>query len=67
MDSNEHKFLKSVYDMKLNEELIAAPIIGNALGFECLPLRVLRVPGGWIYYNIYATSGGVFVPLVEKE
>jgi len=66
MDLNKHKFSKSIYDMELHEELIADPIT-EKLGvegseFECLPLRVLRVPGGWIYYNIYATQGGVFVP-----
>jgi len=65
MDLNKHKFSKSIYGMKLHEELIAEPMV-DKLGeegaeFECLPLRVLRVPGGWIYYNIYATQGGVFV------
>ena len=65
MDSSKHKFSKSVYDMELNEELLADPMtVGK---FECLPLRVLRVPGGWIYYNIYATGGGVFVPFVKEN
>jgi hypothetical protein len=67
MDSSKHKFSKSVYDMELNEELIADPIIDDGFNFECLPLRVLRVPGGWIYYNIYATGGGVFVPFVKEN
>lgn len=64
-DSSKHKFGKSIYDMELNEELIADPIIAKLSSgseFECLPLRILRVPGGWIYYNLYASSAGVFVP-----
>lgn len=67
MDSSKHKFSKSVYDMELNEELIAdsIPLIEGML--DHLPLRVLRVPGGWIYYNIDVTDGGVFVPFVEME
>jgi hypothetical protein len=65
MDNNKHKFSKSVYDMELHEELIADPIIDDE--FECLPLRVLKVPGGWIYYNVYVTSVGVFVPFVNKR
>ena len=63
MDSNKHKFEKSLYDMELHEELIADTMRLDILPeLECLPLRVLRVPGGWIYYNPYTTSGGVFVP-----
>ena len=65
MDVNKHKFLKDIYKMELHEELLADPIEDELPGgskFECLPLRILRVPGGWIYYNIYATNGGVFIP-----
>lgn len=63
-ESSKHKFGKSVYDMELNEELTADPMIikfdsGNV--FECLPLRILRVPGGWIYYNVNIGSNGVFI------
>ena len=70
MDLNEHKFSKSVYGMKLNEELIADPTtytFDSGYEFDCLPLRILRVPGGWVYYNAYATSGGVFVPFVKED
>ena len=66
MKTLKHVFDKSVYDMELNEELIAEPqyaIIGEGHQFECLPLRILRVPGGWIYYNAYISNVGVFVPL----
>ena len=68
MDSSKHKFSKSVYDMELNEELLADPMTDTIGGnvFKCLPLRVLRVPGGWIYYNAYATNVGVFVPFVKE-
>lgn len=63
MHSSQHKFNKNVYDMELHEELIADPIkffiAGDA--FDALPLRVLRVPGGWIYYNSDITNKGVFV------
>jgi hypothetical protein len=58
-DSSKHKFGKSIYDMEFNEELIADPITVGS--FECLPLRILRVPGGWIYYNVNISSDGVFV------
>jgi len=64
-DSSKHKFGKSVYDMELHEELLADPIIAKLSSgseFECLPLRVLRVPGGWLYYNMYVSQVGVFVP-----
>ncbi len=64
MDSSKHKFEKSVYDMKLHEELLADPVTDTLPGgnvFECLPLRVLRVPGGWLYYNMYVSTVGVFV------
>lgn len=59
-DSSKHKFGKSIYDMELNEELLADPITDGS--FECLPLRILRVPGGWLYYNMYVSNTGVFVP-----
>jgi hypothetical protein len=60
----KHKFGKSVYEMELHEELVAEPQFDKLLGgdFECLPVRVFRVPGGWIYYNQYASKNGVFVP-----
>jgi len=64
MKSQQHKFNKNIYDMELNEELIAEPqydIMGDGHQFECLPLRILRVPGGWIYYNAYVSNVGVFV------
>ena len=64
-DSSKHKFGKSIYGMELHEELLADPIIAKlAYGseFECLPLRILRVPGGWIYYNLYVNNTGVFIP-----
>ena len=69
MKEETHRFSKSVYDMELHEELIADPQM-ETLGknsFECLPLRVLRVPGGWIYYNAYVVSNGVFVPFIEDN
>jgi hypothetical protein len=64
-ECNKHEFSKSVYDMELHEELLAEPLKDITVGgseFECLPLRVLRVPGGWLYYNMYASNVGVFVP-----
>ena len=64
MKSQQHIFNKNIYDMELHEELIAEAQTDIALGeFECLPLRVLRVSGGWIYYHAYITQQGVFVPL----
>ena len=67
MKSQIHCFNKDIHKMVLHEELIAEPQT-DSIGieheeFQCLPLRVLRVPGGWIYYNTYATGGGVFVPI----
>jgi len=67
MDSSLHKFQKNVCDMEPHEELLADPIVVELEyggSHECLPIRVLRVPGGWIYYNPYiGVSGvGVFVP-----
>jgi len=70
MNGNQHKFPKNIYDMKLNEEMIAEPMTDKSASgteFECLSLRILRVPGGWVYYNAYATSGGVFVPFVKED
>ena len=64
MDINKHKFSKSIYKMDLHEELVAEALPNDILpGYDSLPLRVLRVPGGWIYYNTHITSDGVFVPL----
>ena len=53
VENLKHKFGKSVYDMELHEELVAEPQFNKLLGsgIECLPVRVFRVPGGWIYYN----------------
>jgi hypothetical protein len=66
MDNNRHIFNKSIYDMELHEELIATPlkekIGGIGSEFECAPLRILRVPGGWVYCNVYLNSPGLFVP-----
>ena len=64
-DSSIHRFGKSIYGMKLHEELLADPIIeklASGSEFECLPLRILRVPGGWIYYNPYVNNTGIFIP-----
>ena len=61
--SLKHKFGKSIYDMELDEELVADPVtelIGKNT-FECLPIRILRVPGGWIYYVPYVNNNGTFV------
>lgn len=64
-DSSKHKFGKSIYGMDLHEELLADPmteLIGESnIAFECLPLRILRVPGGWIYYHPYINNNGTFV------
>lgn len=63
MKSQEHKFNKSIYDMRLHEELIAEEQTDLINGeFKCIPLRIMRVPGGWIYYHPYITNQGMFVP-----
>jgi len=66
MKSIIHNFGKSVYDMELNEELEAdvriEKIFDGTQEITCDSVSVLRVPGGWIYYNRYLQSNGVFVP-----
>ena len=70
MKSIIHNFGKSVYDMELNEELEAdlriEKIFDDTREITCSSVSVLRVPGGWIYYNMYLQSTGVFVPLTDK-
>lgn len=66
MKSQQHEFNKSIYDMELHEELIAESqeeaLSPGGTVFKCLPLQVLRVDNGWIYYNPYVSNEGVFVP-----
>ena len=54
----KHEYSKSVYDMKLHEELE-----DKSNSSDILHMRILRVPGGWIYYSPYTGSrSGTFVP-----
>ncbi len=54
--NRKHKFPKSTYDLELNEVMVSED------DGETLSLSILKVPGGWIYYNTYLGSTGVFVP-----
>lgn len=51
--------MKSVYELKLNESL--------SYNEKDYSLRIIKVPGGWIYtINDYTGVGCAFVPL-DKE
>lgn len=50
--------MKNIYDLKMHE---ATKVKNNLFS-----LRIVRVPGGWIYYRIGEPHPGVFVPM-NKE
>lgn len=47
--------MKSIYELKMHE---ATKVKNNLFS-----LRIIRVPGGWIYYRIGEPHLGVFVPM----
>ena len=57
-----HKYSKNIYDMKLHEELLEI-----AHDWDAVPMHIVRVPGGWIYYHPY-TGGreGTFIPYSKE-
>ena len=56
------KKAKSVYDLKIHETL-------KVETESKMSLKVLRVPGGWIYYRINANLGitSTFVPFSFED
>jgi len=55
----QYKFETSIYELRLNQAVISD---NDWWEEDVAPLTILRVPGGWIYYNTHLGSNGVFVP-----